>query len=400
MAKEEEQDFIREFSEAVDKMLAGEKAKPHPDMPDDYREAIDFAQKLIKLKGTPRPSFKVQLKDSLLSKLSEVEQKRTRRKLLWERLKHLVPQRPLWRAVAASFTVVIIAAAVILGTGILTPPSTPPPPLAPAPLPFQLEVTPARTAYLPGEDIEIEFKFKNISPEPITLTHFPPVIGITPPKTTHWEEEMLRSFPAGSERFIQPGEIIEYTLIWDQKADNGQQVAPGYYSVDARREAQVLEADGSEHTHGEAGRVAKVLIQYPQGAMKKTIEVNQFQTITDLPFIWKREELSIDLTITLERAELTAEGARFCAFATSPNSPSAGYDHPQWMVPVPAQYTVDGVTKDCGLAGISFRENGIKLTWGYHGNWLDPVPSDARELTFTITKFGDWQGPWEFHMPL
>jgi len=31
---------------------------------------------------------------------------------------------------------------------------------------------------------------------------------------------------------------------------------------------------------------------------------------------------------------------------------------------------------------------------------LDPVPSDARELTFTITKFGDWQGPWEFHIPL
>jgi hypothetical protein len=133
--------------------------------------------------------------------------------------------------------------------------------------------------------------------------------------------------------------------------------------------------------------------------MEKNIEVKQAQTVTGLPFMWKREELSIDLTITLERAELTAEGAKFCAFATSPNSPSAGYDHPQWSGPACAQYIVDGAIKDAGTAGMRYCDDGIRLRWG-HDTGLDPVPSDAKELTFTITEFGDWQGPWEFRIPL
>jgi hypothetical protein len=40
------------------------------------------------------------------------------------------------------------------------------------------------------------------------------------------------------------------------------------------------------------------------------------------------------------------------------------------------------------------------LRWGYDLARLDPVPSDARKLTFTITRLGDWEGPWEFHVPL
>jgi hypothetical protein len=110
--------------------------------------------------------------------------------------------------------------------------------------------------------------------------------------------------------------------------------------------------------------------------------------------------LSIDLTITLERGELTAQGAKFCAFATSPNSPSTGYDHPQFSGAVRAQYIVDGVIKDAGPACMRYFDDGIRLSWGYDLTRLDPVPSDAKELTLTITKFGDWQGPWEFHIPL
>jgi hypothetical protein len=33
-------------------------------------------------------------------------------------------------------------------------------------------------------------------------------------------------------------------------------------------------------------------------------------------------------------------------------------------------------------------------------NNLDPVPIDAKELTLKITKLGDWEGPWEFKVPL
>jgi hypothetical protein len=404
-------DFAREISQAIDKMLAGEKAEPHAAMSDDYREAIDFAQRLISLKGTPRPSFKAELKDSLLAKLSEMEQKKAERIRFWEMLRHLVPQRPVWRTVAASLLVIVVVGGVIWGSGILKQPSAllpegmPPeeaPPPAPSPprLCLGVEAAPAKTVYLPGDEVEIQFEFKNVSTEPITVTPFPPLIGITPPVTVHWKEQIIRSFPTGSEELhLQPGEIAVYTLIWDQKDNSGQQVAPGYYGVNADIKAQVVEADGSKSAYGTSGRVTKLLIQFPQGAMEKNIEANQAQTVTGLPFTWKREELSIDLTITLERAELTADGAKFSAFATSPNSPSAGYDHPQWSGPVWAQYTVDGVIKDAGLAGMRYLDDGIQLCWG-DDTGLDPLPSDAKELTFTITEFGDWEGPWEFRIPL
>lgn len=46
------------------------------------------------------------------------------------------------------------------------------------------------------------------------------------------------------------------------------------------------------------------------------------------------------------------------------------------------------------------EKGGMELTWGNDATWLDPVLSDAKELTFTITEFGDWEGPWEFRIPL
>jgi len=30
----------------------------------------------------------------------------------------------------------------------------------------------------------------------------------------------------------------------------------------------------------------------------------------------------------------------------------------------------------------------------------DPVPNDAKLLIFIITRFGDWEGPWVFKIPL
>jgi hypothetical protein len=139
MVENKKSNFDKEFSEAIDRMLAGEKIEPYADMPDDYQEAIEFAQKLIELKGVPRPSFKAELRDSLLSKLSEIEQEGPRRNWFWERLRHLVPQRPVKRAVAASLLVVIVAGGVIWGTGILTPPPSAPPMPAPSPSRLCLE---------------------------------------------------------------------------------------------------------------------------------------------------------------------------------------------------------------------------------------------------------------------
>ena len=257
--------------------------------------------------------------------------------------------------------------------------------------PYLVRAAPVRAAYSLGEDIEIEFEFENLISKPITITPFPPTIGITPAMAgpNEWKEQVGCFFPAGSEKLdLQPGETAEYTLVWNQQDDNAHQVAPGYYRIYAETEAQVA---GEESTHpwGLLPR-SKVLVEYPQGVLEKTIKVDQSQTVNGV-------------TITLEYVELSQEGARFYAFTTPP-----GYyfpqcptfaQPPQWVSAF-AQYTMDGVTKDAGFSKTCHFKNGMRLSWGTGGTWLDPVPSDAKELTFVITKFGDWQGPWEFHIPL
>lgn len=69
---------------------------------------------------------------------------------------------------------------------------------------------------------------------------------------------------------------------------------------------------------------------------------------------------------------------------------------PQFWIHAEAEYSIDGVAmKQAGPSGINFLQNGMRHVWN-----LDPVPSDAKELTFRITKLGDWQGAWEFNVAL
>lgn len=389
MRRNKKFDFAKEFREAMDRILAGEKAEPHPAMPDDYQEAIDFACKMIELKVTPRPSFKAQLKNSLVSKLSEMEQERARRNRFQERLKHLIPQRPLWRTVAASLVVIAVAGGVIWGTGILTKPLVSPR-LAPAMPPDRiLEVkaaptetvypTGAKIAYLLGEEVEIELKFKNVSSEPITITPFHPKVQITRSRPY----EVVRSLPAGSREInLQPGETVVCTIHWNQQDDDGQQVTPGWYYVDVR-DVAITKATAPTTSQVSFASTTKVLVQYPQGALGKTIEVNESQTVSGV-------------TITLERAELSWDGAKFYAFTPIKLAGEDVHLSLLKMIPILAQCTVDGSTKDAGPAAERLLDQGTELIWDN----LDPVPSDAKELTFTITEFGDWQGPWEFHIPL
>lgn len=404
----------KEFSENVDLMLAGEEVKVGVAINDDCRTALDFVQKIVRLRAVPSPSFNAELKEKLLRQLSEQETGIpvvAKKNWFWEGLRHLVPRSMVLRAVTTTALVIILAVVGVFWYmgGFTQPPApapapvpapTPAPTLAPAPRPPQLSLelgaVPAQATYLPGETVEIEFSFTNVISEPITVSPFPPEIQIMLPRP----HEVVRSFAAGTQELeLEPSKTATYNLTWDQRDNSGQQVAPGWYYVDVK-DITISKAIEPTISHMSAGTIAKLLIQYPQGAMEKVIEVNQSQTVMDLPFMWKREEYSVDLTIILERVELTADGARFLAFATSPNSPSTGYDHPQWSGCVRAQYTVDGVIKDAGPAGMRYLTNGIRLSWGYDVARLDPVPSDAKELVFTITSFGDWEGPWEFSIPL
>ncbi|MBI4302751.1 MAG: hypothetical protein HY665_00215, partial [Chloroflexi bacterium] len=337
--------------------------------------------------------------------------------LLWEAWQSIL-HNPVWRTAAATIVVLIVAGSVLWASGILptsreaaapapsitmegqdkarapapafaptptpTPTPTPVPAPTPAPTPSIIgfnRVPDVVSAY--GQTAEINLSFTNRAPDVRTVSPFPPLIKIIELPDFRPPARVVRVFPAGSDaRTLQPGESV-YSFAWDQKDDSGRQVAPGWYSV----EVTLATSRGS---------AARVLVLPPEGVMEKNIEVNQSKTVSSI-------------TITLQRIELTATGMRFYAFNTPP-----GYNLPQGpMLPPPmfamhaeAEYSIDGGRiKEAFPSAIRFLDNGVLHTWA---EYLDSVPKNAKELTFRIIRLSgggpppgqDWQGPWEFKIPL
>ena len=228
-----------------------------------------------------------------------------------------------------------------------------------------------------GVRTEINLSFTNEASEPRTISPFPPEIKIIELPDVTPTVTLVRAFPLGTgERALQPGESASYSFDWDQKNDRGEQVPPGWYSVEVTLPTS-------------RGSAMRVLVLPPEGVMEKTIEVNQSKTMNGITF-------------TLERVELTATGIKVYAFNTPPD-----YNLPQGPMLAPpqfmalhadAEYSVDGGdVKQAFPSGIRFLDNGMEHTWD---EYLDPVPQNSHELTFRITKLGDWEGPWEFEIPL
>ena len=312
-----------------------------------------------------------------------------------------------WQAASVAATVIIIAVVAIIwqfgGVG-QTPLTLPAPTETPAPVPMPVPAptptptpTPApgprilieadanieKESYLPGEDIVIELSFKNVMDEPFQLNPFPPLIEIMRPSPS----EPVRSFPAGvGSKSLEPGEVVNYTLTWDQHDDQGQQVDYGYYHL---KLGDVRLGDRSMSLG--FGRLIQVLILPSEGVMEKDIEVNESRTVNGISF-------------TLEKIELTASRAKFYAFNvpqdySPPRSP--GLASPQFMMlHAYAEYHLDeGPVIDAGWSGIRFLDEGMKHSWDHPD--LSPIPKSSRELTFIITRLGDnWEGPWEFKIPL
>jgi hypothetical protein len=273
MGKESNEE--KQFSEDVDRLLAGQEVEGGKDADKDYQTAINFAKKLTEFHADPSPHFKAKLKERLLLELAKQEaaaRQKAKGNRFWEGLKNLLPREAVWRNATATAVLMLVAVGVLWGTGVFTPSVTP----ERAPVPGEAPLAP------PGQEFELET------------------------------------------------------------------------------------------------------------AIDETIELNQAQTAGGL-------------SITLEKVELGTEGITFSAFTTPP-----GYSLPQdfqgpmppGMAPAVAEYTVDGITRYAGDAEATFLENGILLTWSYSQPLLELVSDGATEIVFTITSFADWQGPWEFVIPL
>ena len=309
-----------------------------------------------------------------------------------------------------------------------TPTPVPGPAPSPGPTPptgrenvysVQIDLVPSKLVYMPGEQVQMELVLTNASKgevEPVIVSPLPPVISLvasgvflgpaTPPNANRGIEsgEPVKTFPAGTEeRKLAVGEKVTYNLTWDQKDEDGNQVSPGWYYYESRYN---FRQESSEEGVGSGIRERAFLIQYPQGAMTKTIELNQSRTITGLPLTVNDETKTIDVVINLKRVELNEKGVTFYATMSSPNNPVSGYNTPVWMghVPLSAQYVVDDVVKEARAPSSQFLDDGIKFRWGASpddDNYLDPVPTDAKQLTFVIPEIRpDWEGPWEFRVPL
>jgi len=315
-------------------------------------------------------------------------------------------------------TVLLVIAALLVGcgSGNTTPTSTPTPvpnqtptlatkqspPRATQPS-FQVSIVPEEAYYLPGEPVEVKLSFGNISSETIALSPYPPEMQVKPSQ----QDNVVFSVAAGIQQpEIKPNDTITLEFSWDQKDQAGNQVSPGWYDV--------------TFNTAYVSCTARLLIRYPQGAIEKSLDLNQSQTVNGI-------------TVTLERVELTADGSSFYVFFvppgyTVPPPPSTGPSPPSPSISIKAraEYSIDGITSNAGLAGSRAKDDGIELVWGGTVGNLNPIPSDAKELIFTVTmvlpEFGttpttgevpeateappppeqldDWEGPWEFRIPL
>ncbi|MDD5501047.1 MAG: hypothetical protein PHH57_05100 [Candidatus Omnitrophica bacterium] len=287
----------------------------------------------------------------------------------------------------------------------------------------EIDLVPSKLVYLPGEQIDMKLVLTNASTgdvESVIIISLPPVVnlvrtgsfsgpvrppGIVIPPSEAGQSGAVKTYSAGTgEKTLAKGEELTYDLTWDQKDKGGNQVSPGWYNYES---TCYYRPESSENNVGSGVGKRAFLIQYPQGAMQKTIEVNQSKTITGLPITTLNGETKlVDVTITLERVELNEMGATFYATLTSPNNPVTGYDNPEWMghVPMSAQFVVDGTVKEVRAPNSQFLDDGIEFRWGASAddlNYLDPVPADAKGLTFVIPEIRpDWTGPWEFKIQL
>lgn len=220
-----------EFSQDIDLIISGKEAKIDEAMDEDYRSNIDFAEKIVGCHGEPLPSFQEGLKKRLLSKLAEQETAEARQRLeapsFWGWLRNLAPQSSAWRTAAVTFTVAVLALVVVWRIGLFYPSQEQILPAALGPtVSVEGRAVSPKTDYTIGEEIDIQFSFKNITDETLTFP-FPPEIRIE-----NSSVETVRNFSGGQDtRVLTLGETELYDLTWDQKDNDGKQVPPGDYQV-------------------------------------------------------------------------------------------------------------------------------------------------------------------------
>jgi hypothetical protein len=248
-------------------------------------------------------------------------------------------------------------------------------------LPFRINVSTA-PAHLPGEQIMFGVGITNSSSGTITIDPFSPAKWIKPVG----QDEAVYSSPAGVRTYDigTAPPFFPNKDTWDQKDNNGQQVALGWYEI-GYEYVIIEQSTGKRYT---ANPTARFQIVNPDSAMNKNLGVNQSVS-------------GENITVTLTNIEMNAAKTKIYTF-TIPQGYSLPKEQPPYemeslMTNSMAEYSVDGgIFKQVKSGGGKADTDGISLTWAN----LDPMPVDAREITFSITQLGDIKGRWEFKIQL
>jgi hypothetical protein len=247
-------------------------------------------------------------------------------------------------------------------------------------LPFEIKISTA-PAHLPGEQIMFGIGIINKSSGTITIDPYSPARWIK----RVGQNDVVYSSAAGTRTYDVKADhpFIPTKAIWDQKDNKGSQVQPGWYEIGY--EYRIIEENTAEiYT---VVPTARFQIVSPDSAMYKDLEVNRSVSVKDIK-------------ATLERIEMNPVQVKVYVFTTPP-----GYTLPQpgsleepsaFVQNSKAEYSIDGgMVKEAVHAGAEFNKDGATIIWH-----IDPIPVNAKELTFTVTRLGDREGVWQFKIKL
>jgi hypothetical protein len=248
-------------------------------------------------------------------------------------------------------------------------------------LPFKANMNTSTEIFLPGEEVRYGISITDLSSGTISIDPFPPAGQVK----LVGQDKAIYSWPAGDRtKDINPGPFYHNMGSWDQKDSNGNQVSPGWYVLSY----QYIITDQNTSKRYSKNLISRFRIVSSDSAMTKTLEVNQSVTTNDIK-------------VTLERVEMNAVGGIVSIFTIPP-----GYSLPKDRPPEQLseslgtkskiEYRIDGgVSTQPKNIEDEFNESGIITKWQ-----IDPIPVNAKELTLSISRLGEWNGPWEFKIKL
>ncbi|MBI4304393.1 MAG: hypothetical protein HY665_08685 [Chloroflexi bacterium] len=271
-------------------------------------------------------------------------------------------------------------------------PATPPVP-KPAPLPPMRNDAPGKPSYLPGEPIEVRFSWKNLNAIPMKVAPFPFAVEFR-----NADNIPVRYFPGGpGEYTINPGETLDHSITWDQRDSAGRNVPPGYYLV-----AVQWEVSDPKLSKAPGYPALRVLVQFPQGAVNKTVRPAQAKTLQDGSRL-VLDELELSPVGAKARARLTPTG-----YVGPASVEERGILHPS-LDGGSARYRIDGGPwSSLRFKRVSTQKDFIALEW----DLINPVPKGAKSLDLVVEgiKFEyfpnnkltqyEWAGPFQFSVAL